>query len=72
LKHLARFPNLKVVGLQYTPVTDKGLENLKTLQNLTDLNLQDTKVTTAGVAALQAALPNCKVVWQPPADKPAK
>jgi hypothetical protein len=32
------------------------------------LDVRSTKVTAAGVAALQKALPNCKIEW----DNPAK
>ncbi|MBI3465848.1 MAG: hypothetical protein HY000_22755 [Planctomycetes bacterium] len=43
-------------------VRDAGLEHLKGLKNLRELNLAGTQVTAAGVAALQAALPECKIV----------
>ena len=33
------------------------------LEGLRELDLTDTKVTASGVAALQQALPNCKIVW---------
>jgi hypothetical protein len=35
-----------------TPITDAGLKELAKLQQLTYLNLRDTKVTKAGVAQL--------------------
>jgi formylglycine-generating enzyme required for sulfatase activity len=50
-------------------VTDKSLEHLKPMQKLTELHLEETKVTAAGIAALKAALPNCKVTWEPPAGQ---
>ena len=39
------------------PRRSKGCDTLRTLQ------LQGTKVTAAGVAALQKALPDCKIEW---------
>ena len=48
-----------------TQVADLSpLQNMKTL---TSINVKRTKVTTASVAALQKALPNCKIVWDDPA-----
>jgi len=37
------------------------LVRLKHLTNLKYLTLRDTKVTDAGVAELQKALPNCRI-----------
>jgi len=42
-------------------VTDAGLKDLAPLQGLKTLLLGDTKVTDAGVAELQKALPDCKI-----------
>jgi hypothetical protein len=44
-------------------VTDRfnPFNNLKGLTQLQILDLQRTKVTDAGVAKLQQALPNCKI-----------
>lgn len=60
-EHLANLKNLKSLQLFLTPITDAGLKHLHGLKNLEQLNLRDTKVTSAGVAALQKALPNCKI-----------
>jgi internalin A len=46
-----------------TKVTDSGLVHLKGLTKLLELDLRKTKVTTAGVADLQKAIPNCKIEW---------
>ena len=48
-----------------TQVSD--LSPLEECKNLKTLNLKNTKVTPAGVAALQKALPNCKIEWSDPA-----
>ena len=41
-------------------------DHLKALLKLTELRLEDTKVTATGVAALQAALPKCKIFVSAP------
>ena len=46
---------------QPTKITDAGLVYLKGLTNLQYLNLGFTKITDAGVADLQKALPDCKI-----------
>ena len=42
---------------------DDDLSDFAGLSKLARLTLQETDVTPAGVAALQAKLPNCKIVW---------
>ncbi|MBN71761.1 MAG: hypothetical protein CME32_21070 [Gimesia sp.] len=60
-EHLANLKKLKSLQLFLTPITDAGLKHLHGLEQLEQLNLRDTKVTSAGVAALKRALPNCKI-----------
>ena len=43
------------------------LSPLESCRNLKQLNVAITKVTPASVAALQTALPNCKIDWDDPA-----
>ncbi len=45
---------------------DAALAPLGEMRDLTKLQLQGTKVTAAGVAALQKALPNCLIEWDDP------
>ncbi len=52
----------------YTKVTD--VSPLRECQQLTSLNIEHNRITPAQVAALQKALPNCKIEWDDPA-KPA-
>ena len=40
----------------------RGLKELVPLKGLQTLNLHDTRVTDAGVAELQKALPDCKII----------
>ena len=49
------------VNLTVTRVTDAGLVHLKGLTNLKNLGLSNTKITRAGIAELQKALPNCEI-----------
>lgn len=51
---LARLPNLRKIDLSETHITDLGLEQLKPLDNITDLNLYFCEhVTDGGVAHLK-------------------
>ena len=50
----------EICGLGTTNVTDAGLEHLKGLTGLQELNLSWTKVTDAGESRVKEALPN---VW---------
>ena len=63
-------PEIQELHANVTPLTDRSLGELSNLKNLTTLNVSQTKVTPAGVAALQKALPNCKIEWDDP-TKPA-
>jgi hypothetical protein len=56
LEHLKSLTGLRTLNLSNSKVTDAGLEHLKGLTGLQTLDLS-TKVTKAGVAELQKALP---------------
>jgi hypothetical protein len=62
LKHLVGLKSLRALDLSHTRVTDRGLTELAGLTELQWLNLRSTEVTPAGVAALQKALPKCKIL----------
>ena len=59
--HVADVSDLRCLGLANCPVSDAGLQYLKGLTRLEDLELRDTKVTDAGVAHLRA-LPALKTL----------
>ena len=67
LSPLQGMPLTKLLVMN-TGVSD--LSPLEDCKSLESLNIKNTKVTPAGVAALQKALPNCKIDWNDPA-KPA-
>ncbi|MBN8624805.1 MAG: SUMF1/EgtB/PvdO family nonheme iron enzyme [Planctomycetes bacterium] len=56
--------NLVKLVCDDTPVSD--IEVLQNHSSLKNLLIRRTKVTPAGVAALQKALPNCKIEWDDP------
>ncbi|MFO1002753.1 MAG: hypothetical protein U0936_20685 [Planctomycetaceae bacterium] len=66
VKPLARMSSLHGLQLNNSPLTDRGLSELKELENLMHLDVRGTKVTTAGVKDLQNALPTCEVQWDKP------
>jgi hypothetical protein len=69
LAPLESFTRLKRLELHWTDVGDAGLLHLYGLKNLQQIDLRRTKVTAAGIAALQKALPDCKIDWDAPAAK---
>jgi internalin A len=64
LKELAGLTSLQSLNLGGTKVTDAGLKELAGLTTLETLSLFGTQVTDAGVAALQRALPTCRITGQ--------
>jgi len=62
MSHVAKLAKLTKLGLDRSPITDVGLEPLKAMKKLQELDLTGTKVTRDGAAAIKKALPKCKVV----------
>ena len=66
---LANMESLFWLGFENSQLTDKGLQELKKFKGLKTTNgtphisLTGSKVTAAGVADLQQALPKCKIEW---------
>lgn len=61
LSHITHLKNLETLVLSKTNITDKGLKPLEQLISLRSLQIGGTNVSKEGVAAMKAALPNCKV-----------
>ncbi|QDU44664.1 Leucine Rich repeats (2 copies) [Symmachiella dynata] len=68
LEHFRELTNLYDLRLSNTQVSDAGLEHLQGLTNLEVLDLDNTRVTQAGIDKLQKALPDCRIIWTPPAE----
>jgi hypothetical protein len=58
--------NLTVLTLSNIPLTDSWLEPVKTLKNLSYLDLHGTKVTATGFEILRKTLPKCRIVPELP------
>ena len=56
------FERVRQLDLSNTQITDAGLKEVAKMKQLIVLILDDTKVTKAGVAQLQKALPKCKII----------
>jgi WD40 repeat protein/tRNA A-37 threonylcarbamoyl transferase component Bud32 len=65
LVHVKDLKQLTRLNLANMPVTDAGLEHLKACTQLEELNLNQTNATAAGVSQLRAALPKCKIQFDP-------
>ncbi len=67
ISNLSPLSNLPLTIL-YCPGTNiSDLSPLEHCKKLASLDVQRCKVTAASVAALQEALPNCKIEWDDPA-----
>jgi hypothetical protein len=64
--------SLRILTLRKTQVSDAELNHLTTITGLEALGLNGAKVTAAGVAELQKALPGCKIDWDKGAVEPKK
>ncbi len=63
LQHLLDLPLLDNVDLANTDISDSGLEILLQIKTLKWVHLEGTCVTSAAVARLQSAIPECEIVW---------
>ena len=62
---IRKLTNLRWLNLGNNPIADSDLEHLKSLTSLGEIYLHQTKVTKAGVASLQKALPFCRIMSEP-------
>ena len=63
IKTIADMSTLTALSVARCQLTDVGLLQLKALSRLNYINLKGTKVTAAGVADFQKALPECRIEW---------
>lgn len=64
LGEIATISSLHCLSLMGSSVSDEGLQHLKQLKELVALDLKETDVPEAGVAALKNALPNCEIHYR--------
>ncbi len=64
---LAPLAGMPLMFLNCRDTTVSDLSPLQDCKSLSSLSVKNTKVTAAGVAAVQKALPNCKIEWDDPA-----
>jgi serine/threonine protein kinase len=65
VRYVAELKQLERLSLASSGATDVSLKNLHDLVKLRELDLTATKVTAAGVAELQKALPKCNIKAAP-------
>ncbi len=62
---LKALENVEQLGLEFCPeINDDALPHLAGWKSLRWVDLQGTKVTAEGVAALRAQRPDCKILWE--------
>ena len=59
--HIVKLTKLETLFLDKSRVTDLGLNSLQNLKSLTLCSVRDLAVSPQAVAALQAALPDCRI-----------
>ena len=65
LVHFENWENLESISLEHSDVTDRGLEHLKGLTKLKDLNLYETETTPEGRNVLRSMLSGCEIFPEP-------
>ena len=55
-------PELRILDLANTSISDKGLIHLARLAKLQELNLKGTKITDQGLKRLQKELPGATII----------
>ncbi len=70
LQSLSGLTSLRELHLGYTSIDDAGLTHLEKLPRLRALSLGGTQFTPAGIAKLQAALPDCVVFHESLKNQP--
>ena len=63
LDHLKNLKDLEVINLYRTKVSNAGLDKLKEFTRLREMDLRYSRATGAGVAALQEAMPDTRLVF---------
>lgn len=62
---LKTLPNVEKLGLEYSPeVGDEAIPHLASWKSLRWIDLNGTKITAEGVAALREQRPDCQILWE--------
>ena len=70
LESLKALPSLEQLSLDSTNVTDRGAETLGSMSTLRVLDLYHTPISKRAHAALQAALPQCRIIYDDQSASP--
>lgn len=62
---IAKLPDLQAVRMNYTDVGDAGIEHLLGLEKLTEIGLQQTRVTPQGAQKLRQRFPQANIDYSP-------
>ena len=63
LAGIGRFSRLESLILDANPITDDAVAELVRLSDLRYLRIRETQISQQGLADLQRALPNCRIVY---------
>ncbi len=69
--HLGSLPEMRLLDVHATLITDGCLETLQQFKKLSLLRIYQTEITPEGVQRLNEALPDCEIVWDGGTIKPA-
>lgn len=65
LESLTACPELKVLAISDAAISDDGLKSLVELKQLDVIQISGSPITPGAVAELQAALPDCLIMFEP-------
>jgi hypothetical protein len=61
LAHIQQMPSLKCLNLNFTGVSDDGVDDLCRITTLEDILIGDTGITPEGARRLTEAFPNARI-----------
>ncbi len=61
--HIAQLSSLNEINLNFTNVSDTGVRQLCTMEQLEDIQLGDTLITKVGAELIKARFPNARLYW---------
>jgi hypothetical protein len=70
VESLKKLSQLEELSMDTTGITDEGAKLLATMKSLKRLNIYHTFVTEKAMKELQAALPDCNIVYDRDSSQP--